>query len=83
MKYEIEELIEIFEKHAIKNEEQMKKNRENHSNEEWTKNDFNLCKALYSICCEIQKLKDEHETNQPKIPTNMRRQESQNPQSSI
>jgi len=55
-KYTLEELIEIFEKHAIQNSEQMEKDRKMFPDAEWVKNDFNISKALYSICCEMDYL---------------------------
>ncbi len=52
-KYTLHELIEVFEKHAIQNEKQIKENIKKFPDMEWAKDDFNIPKALYSIVCEI------------------------------
>ncbi len=57
-KYSLDELIKTFELHAIKNDAQLIKDRENHPDAEWTKNDFNISRALCMICKEIYLLKN-------------------------
>jgi hypothetical protein len=61
--YKLEYLIEVFNKHAVKTEanrqEWMKLFQENKPEEplpEYMKDDFNLPRALASICSEILKL---------------------------
>ncbi len=61
-KYSLNELIEIFEKHAIQNEKQIKENIEKFPEGNYAKDDFNICKALHSICYEIDQLKNGRNT---------------------
>ncbi len=56
-KYTLEELIKTFEKHAINNHAQLMQDREKYPDAEWTKNDFDISRALCEICKEIEKLK--------------------------
>ena len=57
-KYTLEELIKTFDQHAIKNDAQLIKDRKDHPDAEWTKNDFNISRALHMICMEIYLLKN-------------------------
>ena len=61
-KYSLDELIVIFENHAILNAEQIEKNKAMFPDSEWAKDDFNISKALHSICCEIEVLKNGQNT---------------------
>jgi hypothetical protein len=61
-KYDLESMIETFENHAKSAEERRKIDlqREKESGEkwEWLRDDFNISKALLSICKELKELKN-------------------------
>ena len=53
-KYTLDELIEMFEKHAIEREKIYKEDKEKYPNNIFPHDGFNISKALYSICCELE-----------------------------
>jgi hypothetical protein len=55
--YSLHDMLEIFKNHSKQNEKQMKKDRKKYPDSDWTKNEFNISKALHSICHEIDQLK--------------------------
>jgi hypothetical protein len=57
--YSLGDMLEIFKDHSNKNEKQMKKDRKDFPDADWTKDQFNISKALYSICHEIDQLKND------------------------
>jgi hypothetical protein len=60
MEYDIDNLIDTFEKHEKQWKEQHEKNKINFPDAEWVKDDFSLPLALLKICKEIKKLKDKN-----------------------
>jgi len=51
------DLPERYIEHCLRSiAEQMEKDRKMFPDDEWVKNDFNISKALYSICCEMDYL---------------------------
>ena len=56
--YSLDDMINIFKDHSKQNEKQMKKVKKDFPDVDWTKDQFNISKALYSICHEIDQLKN-------------------------
>lgn len=83
MEYNIENLIAVFEEHVMQWETSILEYNTIHPEMPRDLRAFSLCQALLTIVTEIKTLQDKHEANQPQIPSDMRRQESQNPQGSL
>lgn len=61
-KYDLLDLIEILQDHSIQIDQKIEENKEKFPDAEWTKDQFNISKALFIMCCEIQDLKNGQNT---------------------
>lgn len=80
MNYTLESLIMDFTAHAKDFAIMAQKWNDENPGSQRDANSFVLPEALLTIVTELKKLKDKYEANQPQISTDMRSEESQNPQ---